>query len=282
MNILEAMFLGILQGLTEFIPISSSAHLDIIPKLFGWKNPSTFFDTFLHIGTFLALLVYFRKKVYVYFVVLFKLIFNKKIIQKNDKHSLLILRNIILATIPAVIMGLLFEGYITNLFDSKELDKYSNLIISLAMIFMGIVLIVYTRFLGGKRIEMHNLGALRSFIIGIAQAVAFIRGISRSGVSIIASQFMGLRRIDAAEFSFLMSIPIMFLTSIYSIYELFFLNNDSKNEYILPSIVGMFTSFIFGILAIKFLLSFLKNNSLAFFGVYRIVFGILIILVFYL
>jgi len=282
MNILEAMFLGILQGLTEFIPISSSAHLDVIPKIFGWHNPSTFFDTSLHIGTFLALLVYFRKKVYVYFAVLFKFIFNKKIIQKNDKHSLLILRNIILATIPAVIIGLLFEGYITNLFDSKELDKYSNLIISLAMISMGIVLIVYTRFLRGKRIEMHNLGALRSFIIGIAQAVAFIRGISRSGISIIASQFVGLRRIDAAEFSFLMSIPIMFLTSIYSICELFFLNNDSKNEYILPSIVGMFTSFIFGILAIKFLLSFLKNNSLAFFGVYRIVFGIIIILVFYL
>jgi undecaprenyl-diphosphatase len=282
MNILEAMFLGILQGLTEFIPISSSAHLDVIPKIFGWHNPSTFFDTFLHIGTFLALLVYFRTKIFTYLVVAFKFIFNKKLDQKSEKQSLFVLRNIILATIPAALIGLLFETYITNLFDNKELDKQSNLIIALAMIFMGILLIVYPRFIKGKRMEIYNLGILRSFIIGTAQAIAFVRGVSRSGVSIVASQFVGLRRIDAAEFSFLMSIPIMFLTSIYSIYELFFLNNDSKNEYILPSIVGMFTSFIFGILAIKFLLSFLKNNSLAFFGVYRIVFGILIILVFYL
>ena len=148
---------------------------------------------------------------------------------------------------------------------------------------MGILLIVYPKFIKGKkRIEMYNLGVLRSFIIGVAQAIAFVRGVSRSGVSIVASQFVGLKRIDAAEFSFLMSIPIMLLTSIYSIYQLISLNDNLKNEYILPSVVGMFSSFVFGILAIKFLLSFLKNNSLVFFGFYRILFGMFVILIFYL
>lgn len=273
MDIFQAILLGAIQGLTEFIPVSSSAHLDLVPKVLGWKNPNTVFDTFIHIGTFLALLFFYRKKILKYTRSLLKIY---KYSSKEDKENILIIRNVLISTIPAFLIGIFFNNLISVFYDSSEYDEISNFFIIASMFFLGIVFIVYPSFLKNKKVSISNLSIKKSFLIGFFQIFAFFRGVSRSGITILTGQFLGLKRVDAADFSFLMSIPIIFSTSIYSIYNLLkdYTDYNFSSEELFAYLLGMFSAFIFGAIAINFLLNFLKKYSLKVFGYYRIMFAV--------
>lgn len=275
MNIFESLVLGVVQGFTEFIPVSSSAHLEIFPKIFGWENPSTAYDTFLHIGTLLALLVFYRARIYKYTKSLFK-IFDRSGLKNIDKQNIRVIRNILISSIPAGIFGFVLQDLISDFYDSPSNDSLSNFFILVAMFLVGVAFLVIPKILRNKKFSIESLSARGSLFIGLAQIFAFFRGVSRSGITILAGQFAGLKRVDAAEFAFLMSIPIMFATSVYSVLKLFSGSPELIQRDLLASMVGLVSSFVAGSFAIKFLISYLKNNSLAIFGYYRIAFAILI------
>ncbi|MCS7317078.1 MAG: undecaprenyl-diphosphate phosphatase [Candidatus Dojkabacteria bacterium] len=280
MGIIEYAVLGIIQGLTEFIPVSSSAHLDIIPKMLGWNNPSTVFDTFLHLGTLIALLIFYRGKIKKYFVSTFKSVFKKSKQTEEDRKNIKIILLILSASIPALVTGLVYNQFISDFYDSAENDHVTNILILSSMFLLGCIFIIYPKFLKKKKVDLYKFTILKSFLTGVFQIFAFFRGISRSGITIISAQFLGLKRVDAAEFSFLMSIPVISATSLYSVYKILSSNEITQTqEELTYYVIGMVCALLSGIFAIKFLLSFLSKYSLALFGYYRIVFAIICFLI---
>lgn len=278
MNFIESIILGLIQGLTEFIPVSSSGHLDLIPRLLGWENPTTAFILFLHIGTLLSLLIYFRKLIFRYISVLIKLV-KRKNLKRKDERDLKVIKNVLLSIIPAVLIGFLLEGVISGFYDSNNNIEIVMLAVAVPMILIGILFLLETKIFKNNNLELKDLSSKKAFGIGLIQAVAFIRGVSRSGITLLGGQALGLKRVDAAEFSFLMSIPIITGTSLYSIYEFIKLPQQQIQDEIGLAFVGMIVSFISGLFAVNFLLKFLKTNSLKVFGIYRIIFGLIIIFV---
>lgn len=274
MNTLEAIALGIIQGVTEFLPISSSGHLEVLPRLFGWGSPSTIFMIMLHVGTFLAILLYFRQKIFQYFLALVNFI-NKKT-NKSNKELRVILR-ILIATIPAGIMGYLLEEPLVNFYDINLNNKLIFAVIAVPMIVIGIFFILEKKWSKNEVKKIEELKINNALIIGLAQAFAFIRGVSRSGITIITGRLNGLSRAEAAEFSFLMSIPILVATSLYGLVNL---TGESVSIEVAPIIAGTLFSFLTGYFSIAFLINFLKKNSLAAFGIYRVIFGAILILLF--
>jgi len=276
MNFWESIFLGIIQGLTEFIPVSSSGHLEVIPKALGLSEPSTTFIVFLHIGTLFSLLFFYRQKI---FSLLYGFFRSFRHSSNYISNETLTLKHIFLASIPALFFGLLFETYIESFYDSPENSKTSGILTVSFLIGVGFIFLFIDKVFKNNNKIIAEISSKSAIFIGISQALAFIRGISRSGITLISAQFAGLTRVQAAEFSFLMSIPILFCTSIYGIVKLVFFQKIGLNqEDLFISILGMTTSFVFGILAIKFLLGFLKKHSLKLFGIYRIIFGLIILI----
>ncbi len=274
MNILEAILLGVIQGVTEFLPISSSGHLEVLPRLFGWGTPSTVFMIMLHVGTFMAILIYFRKKIFLYFQALINFL-NKK--ADKSKNELRIILRILVATIPAGILGYLLEKPLVDFYDNNLDNKLIFLLVAIPMIVIGIVFIVEKKWTKHHEKKIEEIKINNALVIGFAQALAFIRGVSRSGVTIISGRLVGLSRAEAAEFSFLMSIPILVVTSLYGFINL---GGNNVSIEIAPIIVGTMFSFLSGYFSIAFLISFLKRNSLAAFGIYRVIFGAILILLF--
>lgn len=251
MSIFEAIFLGLVQGFTEFIPVSSSGHLVLAQSVFGNSIDHLFIQA-LDFGTFLALVIYFWSRL----VDLARQVFVKK--------DYRLARNILITSIPAGLLGLLLADFIQN---SKEL--LNPLVVAIMLAIVGVLMIVIDKLprksnkTGGR-----ELSPKRALVIGVAQAFALIPGVSRSGSTIIASRVMGLSPKAAAEYSFMVAIPIMLglLTKL--------LVKDSDRAYLLanlePVIIGNIAAFISGMIAIKFMLSYLANHGLAIFGWYRI------------
>ena len=256
MNIFQAALLGVIQGLTELLPISSSAHLTIIPWIFNWNIPESF-DVALHFGTLLAIGLYFFKD----WLGLIKGGFNY-VVKKERTVQGRMFWYIVLATIPGGIIGFLLDHFLSGTLNRP-------IIIALALIIMGIILYVVDKKAPSK-VKYEQMTLKQTFLIGVSQALAFIPGVSRSGVTITTARMMKIERESAARYSFMLSAPIVLAATIFKFKDFVF---D------LPFVVGVLTSFIVGLLVIKFLLKFLQKGSFKGFAIYRIIFGLLIIII---
>lgn len=256
MNIFQAALLGVIQGLTELLPISSSAHLTIIPWIFNWNIPESF-DVALHFGTLLAIGLYFFKD----WIGLIKGGFNY-VVKKERTVQGRMFWYIVLATIPGGIIGFLLDHFLSGTLNRP-------IIIALALIIMGIILYVVDKKAPSK-VKYEQMTLKQTFLIGVSQALAFIPGVSRSGITITTARMMKIERESAARYSFMLSAPIVLAATIFKFKDFVF---D------LPFVVGVLTSFIVGLLVIKFLLKFLQKGSFKGFAIYRIIFGLLIIII---
>jgi undecaprenyl-diphosphatase len=275
-QILQAVVIGMVQGLTEFIPVSSSAHVTLTPILFNWDQPDTTFLLMVHVGTLIALLAYFRRKIWNYIKVAFRWLKAKgKLTDKDDKDDFRVMMYVALAAIPAGVIGLLMEDTISGFYDNPNNQEVVILTILIAMAVVGVVFLFSERLFSGKKPPTEKLHPFRVFVIGIAQAIAFFRGVSRSGATLIAGQLMGLNKVNAAEFSFLISIPILVATSAIGIMDL----ASASADQIKFALVGMVSAAISGYFAIRFMLNYLKHKGLQAFGWYRIIFAVLMLII---
>lgn len=261
MSLLEAIVLGAVQGLTEFIPISSSGHLVIVPELFGWEHPGLSFDVLLHLGSLVALLIYFSGDI----LDLIRGFFA------GDKHSRRMVTFLAVGTVPAVIAGLVWADTFEEQFQDAPGAALQLLITAAILIAAELALRFHTQRTARTGEHLRTMRELKSTdagAIGIAQAIAIIPGISRSGSTIGTGLALGLRREDAARFAFLLAIPALFGASLLEIPELS--NGDIGLG---PSIGGLIASLLTSYAAIAGLIRFLRTNTLYPFALYCLVMG---------
>jgi len=271
-TLLQAIILGLIQGATEFIPISSSAHLIIVPWLFGWNDPaltSLTFDVALHLGTLVAVLVYFFADWVRLAKGLFYSIKERKIGHDPDRRQAWF---VIVGTIPGAIAGILFESKIDALFHQPgvPIRAYSMLAMAVIIAVMGLLLLLADR-MARHQVDMKGLTWRQTLLIGLAQALAIFPGVSRSGSTITAGLALGLKRETAARFSFLLSAPIIAgagLKSLVEIYSGLKSNTIASNDLILFP-VGLVVAGISGYLVIRFLMSYLQKHTTDLFVYYR-------------
>lgn len=253
---MTAFIYGIIQGVTEFLPISSSGHLAILPKIMKFEDPGVFFDLAMHVGTAIAVFVYYFKQIKTLFMALLK--------PKNDPQNFNFATNMIISTIFSVIF----------VFALKELAQSVGrqlISISICLIIFGILMAIADRF--GKMKTSMNLLDQRNYlgavIIGISQSLAIFPGVSRSGITLTAARFMGLSREQGTQYSFLLSIPIIIGGFLYKLKEI-----DSTAKFDLTVMCfGMVLSFVIGLLTIHFFLKFIRKFGLLAFAVYRVILG---------
>jgi undecaprenyl-diphosphatase len=254
-TLFEAVIMGIVQGLGEFLPISSSAHLVLTPWVFNWKDPGLSFDVALHLGTLVAVLAFFWKD----WVVL-----TLEGLRGGKSPQGRMFWYLVAATVPGAAFGYLFEDYIATVFRNPML-------IGILLIVMGIILYLADK-LSPSWKGLYQMGLKESLLIGLSQAFALIPGVSRSGITMTAGRLLGLDRETAARFSFLLSTPIILGAGILN------MRNLTPADLTFPFIAGVVVSALVGFSAIKFLLKFLINNNFTIFVVYRFILGAAIIL----
>jgi undecaprenyl-diphosphatase len=261
LDIFKAALLGIVEGLTEFIPVSSTAHLLLTSHLIDFTSiQNNLFEIVIQFGAIMAIVVIYWRKI-------FDLVINFK--QKSQQHFIL---NIILAFLPAAIIGAAFHGIIKELF-------FGNFTIALALIIGGIIIILIERSLSKKidkttEQELENIKPLKAFYIGCFQCLAMIPGVSRSGATIIGGILLGLNRKTATEFSFFLAIPTIAAASFYDLFKNY---SSLTTENIELIVVGLLASFISAMLVIKWFIGFVSRNNFTYFGIYRIIVGIVIL-----
>lgn len=248
---LQAVILGIIQGITEFLPISSSAHLVIIPELLGWEEQNGLFDITVHGGTLLALL-------FTYFPKIKQIIKNKKLV-----------KNIILATLPALLAGGIFITFVQS---PKSIHLISTMLILVAI---PMILSDTPKNNQIKPTALESLPTRTFFLVGISQTLAFLKGTSRSGITIITGRLNKLDMQTSIDLSFILGIPIIFLAFSYGVFEI--ATNTPTSLNIFHAAIGFISSFISGIIAIKFMLKFTQKLGLKWFGVYRIILAVILI-----
>jgi undecaprenyl-diphosphatase len=258
---LQALVMGIVQGLTEFLPISSSGHLIILPSLLGWSDPfidSLEFSVVLHMGTLLALLAYFWRD-WLELVPAGLAVIRDRSTRGDPRRRLAL--SIAVATVPAAVVGVLFNDVIEQ--NVRQVGLVA------VMLLVGAAVLWLADRWGAKVLPLARLGPLGAFGIGIAQAVALVPGISRSGISISAGLFIGLDRESAARFSFLMATPVIAGAGLFEGRKLLAAGLPAGGE--LPLAVGFAAATVSGLAAIAFLIRYLRSNSMAVFVVYRVV-----------
>jgi undecaprenyl-diphosphatase len=274
--VFQAVLIGILQGLTEFIPISSSAHLELTPWIFGWEQDgligSLAFDVLLHLGTFLALLLYFWRD----FVRLARAFFGslreRRIGDDPDRRLAWLLA---LATVPAAVIGFLGEDLIDEVLHGGS--NAVRLAIAGFLVVGALALLAADR-LGSRHRDIGHVGVAAALVVGFSQALALLPGISRSGATITAGLAMGLTREAAARFSFLLATPITFGAGLYGSRDLLTETHTSAEWLAIGG--GFVASALAGMLAIGFLLRWLRTRSVGVFSLYRLAFaGLVVILV---
>ena len=277
MTYIQAIVLGIVQGLTEFIPISSSAHLIIVPWLFHWSSPSLAFDISLHLGTLISLLWFFITDWIHLLKAGISSIFERKI--RNDPYRKLAWQ-IVLGCIPGAIVGVLFESQIEELFHKPDVPVTMQAMLAMAgiIILLGVLLFIAER-VAKHRKNLYELSMKNAMLIGLAQALSIFPGVSRSGSTITAGLAAGLRREDAARFSFLLGAPLVAGAGIIGAIDVF---TQLSAEGLAPSellfyLIGFITSAIVGYLCIKLMLRFLQKNSTDIFVYYRFALAVMII-----
>jgi len=274
--VLQAVLIGILQGLTEFIPVSSSAHLELAPWIAGWPTNgllgSLSFDVFLHLGTLLALLGYFAGDWLRLLRAAWASIRERRISRDPDRRLAWLL---ILATIPAALIGFYGEAWIDERLHADQDDV--RLAIAAFMVVGAIALWLADR-LGSRRREIDGLSVPGAVTIGLSQALALLPGISRSGATISTGLALGLSRESAARFSFLLATPITLGAGLYGSRKLLDVSHTGMEW--LAIAAGFAAAAISGMLAIGFLLSWLRHRSVTVFSVYRVLFaGLIVVLV---
>ena len=263
---LDIILLGIVQGIAEFLPISSSAHLIIFREIFGLgssigSNIELAFDLALHFGTLLAIIIYFFNELWK--------ILTDGITKGNKTKDGKLFWFLILATIPAGIVGVLFEDIVESFF------RHQLWLIALALIIMGIIIYLVDK---KSKIDkgIQDLKWYQALIIGCAQVFALIPGFSRSGTTITASRALGINREDSAKFSFYLSVPVVAGATLFSLIKDNTLAIISENLIIFG--VGILISFIVGLLCISFLLKYIKRNDFKIFMIYRTVLGLIVLI----
>ena len=266
MQIYQGIILGIIQGLTELLPISSSAHLFLIPWFFNWQIPEAF-DVALHFGTLLAIGIFFFKD----WIELIKGGY-KRVVKKDKSPEGRMFWYIVIATIPGGIIGFILDKYAENILTQP-------IIIAIALIVMGITLYLVDKKAKNKT-DYEELTFKQTFIVGLSQALAFIPGVSRSGVTMTTGRALGIKREAVAKYSFMLSTPIVLAATVFKLKEFieYFLIADITG--IISFITGVLASFIVGIFVIKFLLEYLKKGSFKIFAIYRVIIGLLVIIIY--
>lgn len=260
MDIIQAIILGIVQGATEFLPISSSAHLVLIPWLLNWDKPSLTFDLMTHYGTLLAVVIYYRNDLWAIIKgVLQGLREGKPVGNPAAKLGWLI----VLSTIPAILIGYFFEEQIENLFGEP-------VFVAVELLITGAIL-WFSETLGKRTRPLEEMTWWDSFWIGIGQAIAISPGISRSGSTIAAGLVRGFDRASAARFSFLMSIPVIFGAGLLKLSD--FVETGISSDTLTQFLAGGVTAGIVGYIAIAYLIRYLTTHSLRVFAIYCWIFG---------
>ncbi len=280
LSFLEAILLGLVQGLTEFLPISSSGHLIVIPWLFNIPSPGLAFDAALHLGTLVGVLIYFRDE----FVGMAKAV--PRALQspmaliastpesENDRNAKL-LWLIALGCVPGALVGLFLESDIDELYHDANHETRAVVIVAIAMILLGVALLLAEKFARHRR-SLETLNLKDTLIIGVAQALAaLVPGVSRSGATITAGLFREFKRPDAARYSFLLGAPLIAGAGAKSLAEIAG-EGLSGREYGI-FLVGIVTAAVSGLLAISFLIRFLQSRSTIIFVIYRFVFGLMVL-----
>ena len=271
MEILHSLILGVVQGLTELLPVSSSAHLNLFPWVFGWSDISESFDVALHIGTLLAIIIFFYKD----WVQLIKGGYNQ-VVKKKKSTEGKIFWYIVIATIPTGIACLVLDKLsgklieiLSGVFKTSQINT-QMFIIAIALIVMGIILYVVDKNSKSK-IKYKDITFKQSLLISLSQAIAAaFPGVSRSGITMTVGRKMGVERESVAKFSFLLSTPIVAAAALYELKHFVF---D------LPFVIGVLASFIVGMFVIKFLLNYLKKGSFKVFAIYRVALGIIVLII---
>jgi undecaprenyl-diphosphatase len=254
MDIIQAIILGLVQGASEFVPISSSGHLVLVPWFLGWPQPGLVFDTVVHWGTLVAVLAYFWRD----FIALASA-WSRSLASRNlGEPEARIAWLIIVGTLPAALMGYLWEDFFESLFAAPAW-------VAGLLLVTGLILAL-SEWLSKRQKEPHQLTFLDSIIIGIAQGCAIAPGISRSGATIAAGLFRGLKREAAARYSFLLATPIIFGAGLLKLLDLFEMENVTAH--LPPLVLGFLAAAISGYLCIRFLLSYLQKGRLYVFAIY--------------
>ncbi len=262
MTIIQSIILGIVQGIGEFLPISSSAHLILVPFLLGWNESSMAFDIALHFGTLMAVLVIFFTEWWKLFIGAIRDLTVKK---KRKKKEGKMFWYLVVATIPAALVGFVLDDIIEGFFRGQIW------LIALFLAIMGVLIYAGDRWASkrykGKEIEFDDITMKQALLIGCSQAFAVFPGFSRSGTTILAGRLMGLSREAITKFTFLLSVPIIAGATILKVKDL---------ELTMEVFIGVFTSFVVGIMCIKFLLKYVKKHDFSVFAFYRVLVAIIV------
>ena len=262
MNLFHAIVLGLVQGLTEFLPVSSSGHLRIVPAFLGWDDPGTAFTAVIQLGTMAAVLLYFAADIKRVLGAWLAGLFNAS---KRDNLDYRMGWMIVLGTIPISLIGLVFRHQIS----SGGRNLY---IIGTMLIVFGVVLALADRF-GSQRREVEQMTVRDGFLIGVAQTLALIPGVSRSGSTISAGLAFGLTRAAAARYSFLLSIPAVVLSGLFELKDI----GGADSPGLVPTLVATVVAFVVGYASIAFLLRYLERHTVYVFSAYRIVLGAVVL-----
>ncbi len=270
MSVQEALILGVIQGLTEFLPVSSSGHLVLAESLMKLpvENLKSF-DIATHVGTLLALLVYFWKDIWniimAFFLSIGQIFTRKKLSPEMEKSQKMMVY-LLLATIPAIIFGVTLSDWLDAVFR----HPFS---VAIFLILVGVLFFV-AEYIYSK-MKTREVGLREAIIMGLCQCLALMPGVSRSGITIGAGIVQGVKRDEAAKFSFLLGAIAIFGAAVFAVYDI------SKGKYLMPStdvlIAGILSSFVVGLAAISFLMRYLKKHSLHIFGVYRVILGFVLL-----
>lgn len=256
LSVWQAAFLGLVQGLTEILPVSSSAHLKILPWLLWNIDDIGAFDVALHAGTLLAIVLFFFKDWVSLIVGAYK-----TVVKKEENFGGKMFFYLVIATIPGGLIGFILDKFFEDVLDQP-------VVIGIALIVMGIVFYLVDKYAKSKT-KYTEMTLKQTSLIGLSQALAFIPGVSRSGITITTARAMGVERESAARFSFMLSAPIVLGATILKLKDFTFS---------LPFFVGVLISFLVGLFVIKFLLEYLKKGSYKAFAIYRVIFGLIILI----
>ena len=263
MTTFQAVILGIIQGLAEFLPISSTAHLRIFPALFGWSDPGTAFSAVIQLGTIAAVIIFFIRDLWRILITWLRSLFTPRLRANPDAR---IGWYILLGTLPIAVLGLLFQTQITTV--ARDLR-----VIATTLIVLGVVLWLADRS-GGRRKEVDQLTLADGLVYGFSQALALIPGVSRSGATISAGLFLGYTREAAARYSFLLSVPAILASGLFELKDV----SLSDGPGLAPTLIATAVSFIVGYASIAWLLRYVSRNSYLPFVVYRIALGVVVVI----
>jgi undecaprenyl-diphosphatase len=257
-----ALFYGFIQGVSEFLPISSSGHLALIPYFFELKDPGVIFDLLMHVGTAVAVILYFRKEVARLISEGLRLVF------KRDIAGTIFCQNFLIATAFSFILILLIK-------DFALAHGRAPKVIGFNFIFFSILMYFSDRKPGGELDLTKVSGVKKSIIIGLSQSLAIFPGVSRSGITLTTSRYLGMNRVDASRFSFLLSLPVILGSVVFKLPEI--MSGEATPVSFNIIIIGVISSFLFGIITIHFFLKVISKLGLGYLSLYRVLVGILLV-----